>query len=249
MKRDTTALMEIDELLRGRKTGADALAKGTGHLDAGLFVKAAIALGACYGLFMGLFAVFTRGVPGMEQMAATMLKVPLVFILTLAVTYPSLYVFSAMLGAKHGPASLLRILIAAIVVNLAVLASFGPITGFFTLTTTSYPFMKLLNIAFFALAGCIGLEFLRKALFRLEFDSDVPPAPAAMGAPPRPDPDAPVRRMFNVWVVACAFVGAQMCWVLRPLIGDPKSPFVWYAGPGGNAVADAFQAVRGLFGG
>ena len=46
------------------------------------------------------------------------------------------------------------------VVNLAVAASLGPILAFFTLSTTSYAFMIVLNVALLGISGFIGLRFL-----------------------------------------------------------------------------------------
>lgn len=161
-------LKELDELLRGRRTTLELLAEGTDHLPIKPYVLASLVLGALYGVFMGLYAVMTRTPPCFLQTFTTAIKVPALFLFTLVVTFPSLYVFSALLGVSLGLVETLRLLIAAIAINLAVLASFGPITGFFTLTTTSYHFMKLLNVIFFATAGAIGLGFLMTILRRLE---------------------------------------------------------------------------------
>ena len=65
-------------------------------------------------------------------------------------------------------------------VTLAVLASFGTIVAFFSFTTTSYPFMLLLNVVVFAAAGGLGLMFLLQTLHRLSV-AQIPPATAAAG--------------------------------------------------------------------
>jgi hypothetical protein len=61
-----------------------------------------------------------------------MAKVPLLFLLTLMVTLPSLYVFSALANSRLHFVDTLTLLLAATAVNLALLASCGPVTGFFT---------------------------------------------------------------------------------------------------------------------
>jgi hypothetical protein len=91
-------------------------------------------------------------------------------------------VFSALRGARMGPAATLRVVVAAVTVNITILASLSPITGFFTLTTESYPFIKLLNILFFVIAGFIGLKFLSSLLGKLE--QATRPAPS-LPPPPR----------------------------------------------------------------
>jgi len=246
-------LKQLDELIRGKRTDAETLAKGTEQLDILLFAKLSVLLGMAYGVFMGLFAVFTQGAPGLLQMFSSMLKVPLLFLLTLLVTCPSLYVFGALLGARHGPHAMMRILIASIAVNLAILASFGPITGFFTLTTTSYPFMKLLNVVFFGVAGFLGVGFLRKTLFQLELN-DAPPAanPSGKVPPPAPRPrdaSGAVENLFQAWLMLYAFVGVQMGWILRPFVGSPDLPFAWLRQRGGNFFVDIWKALLALFGG
>lgn len=134
--------------------------------------------------------------------------------------------FSALSQSRLTFQMTLRLLLAAIAVNMALLASFGPVTGFFTLSTESYPFMIVLNVAFFAVSGAVGLGFLRKALAGV-FDGAL----------------APGRNVFRVWILIYAVVGAQMGWILRPFIGDPNRPFQLFRERQGNffvAVWDAF---------
>lgn len=61
----------------------------------------------------------------------------------------------------------MRLLVASTAVTLAVLASFGPIVAFFSVTTTSHPFIMLLNVFFCAVAGLLGMAFLLQTLHRL----------------------------------------------------------------------------------
>jgi hypothetical protein len=196
---------------------------------------------------MGWFALVNRDVAEYAQVVASMVKVPALFLLTLLVTLPSLYVFNALVGSRLRAGALLRLLVAALAVNLAVLASFGPIVAFFSLTTASYPFLVLLNVLFFAVSGALGLVFLLQTLHRMTLPP--PPAPPAPpgpeGAPyvpplPAPEPEGALARVegsvlgknvkavFFCWVVVFALVGAQMSWVLRPFIGAPNLPFTWF---------------------
>ena len=112
---------------------------------------------------MGWFAAFGDRPDGWKQLLATSVKLPALFLLTLAITFPSLYVFNApsALGSRSVPRCLL---VAAVVVNLAVAASLGPILAFFTLSTTSYAFMIVLNVVLLGISGFIGLRFLLRAL-------------------------------------------------------------------------------------
>ena len=127
----------------------------------------------------------------------------LLFLLTLCVTFPSLYVFSALFGSRLRADVSLRLLLLAVAVNLAVLASFGPVTAFFTLSTESYPFIVLLNVVLFAIAGFIALGFLRRAI-AVVFDAgpaaEPPTTAAAATAAPTSAAAAPSeaeQRMEN----------------------------------------------------
>lgn len=176
-----TWLKELDRILRGEATRVSVLRGGTIDVPAGGLVVLIVLLGFIYGLCMGSFAVTGSGSGAVMQIPAAMLKVPALFLLTLLVTFPSLYVFNALVGSRLSLPSLLRLLVAAIAVMLAVLASLGPIVAFFGVSTTSpspggaYSFMLLLNVAVFAVSGLLGLGFLLQTLHRLtvaQYDLD-----------------------------------------------------------------------------
>jgi len=256
-------LKELDEVLRGHKGDTELLAGGTAHIHIQPLVFVSIVLGIIYGLFMGLYAVLTRTPPCFAQMFASAVKVPILFILTLIITFPSLYVFSALLGVRLGPKDTLRLILAPVSANLAVLASLGPITGFFTLSTSSYPFMKLLNFFFFAVSGAIGLKVLLSMLAKLDAAQAGPvvteekPEPSSQtgdspGAPVKPASRPPegdmARATFRIWLVIYGLVGAQMGWVLRPFIGAPDLPFQWFRAREANIFVDIVRTIGDLFG-
>ena len=101
MTRTKNWFKNLDDLLRGEKTEAHLLARGTQHIPLGATATAAAGLGIIYGVFMGLFAVMTRTPPSYLQMLSTALKVPALFFLTLVVTFPSLSTCSARFSG-HG---------------------------------------------------------------------------------------------------------------------------------------------------
>jgi hypothetical protein len=250
-------LVRIDTLLRGGFTEREVLREGRVDVGVHELSVAAVPLGVVYGLFMGLYAVM-RGGPGSGlQLLATALKVPLLFLLTLLVTLPSLYVLSALARSRLSFTHTVRLLLAAVTVNLALLASLGPVTAFFTLSTESYPFMILLNVAFFAISGLVGLVFLRKALdvvFEPEPMAASPSAGAgpvagttaarALEAMPRQDS---AGRVFNAWTLIYAVVGAQMGWILRPFIGAPSEPFQWFRERQSNFFVVVWESFLRLF--
>ncbi len=157
----------LDALLRAEPSAGGvggALDDRARPLDPRRLLMLAIALGAAYGFFMGWFALSGGTWGGVLQMFSGMFKLPLVFVLTMVVTLPSLYVFSALMGSRMPIDAVLRMLLSAAVVSLAVAASLGPILGFFTLSTTNYAFMVLLNVGLLGLAGFTGLNYLLRTL-------------------------------------------------------------------------------------
>ena len=208
----------------------------------------------------------------------TIIKVPAVFYLTLLVTFPSLYVFNALVGSRLTLISVWRLLLASLAVNLAVLASLGPIVMFFSLSTKSYAFIQLLNVAVFTVAGVLGLTFLLQTLHRLttsfvhpmspppnvevkpigEGESTVAPEiheralqeePSALDMPEGETLARHTRLVFGCWVVIFAVVGAQMGWVLRPFIGNPVQPFTWFRARESNFFEAVFNALQSVVGG
>lgn len=159
-----SGLKALDGLLRGQSTTAESLRTSAAPLRLRVFVPWSLGLGACYGFFMGWYAICSGQSSAVWQAAASTIKLPMLFLATLIVTFPSLYVFNALIGCRLTFVATLRLLVAAIVINLCVGASLGPILGFFTLSTSSYAFIVLLNVALLGIAGCIGLGFLLKTL-------------------------------------------------------------------------------------
>jgi hypothetical protein len=253
-------LEELDALLRGKRTGAAELAGGDMRFGLPVSLQAIALLGGVYGLCMGLFALTSGRSDAWLQVVASGLKLPALFLLTLLVTCPSLYVFSALAGSHLRFWPVMRLLMATLAVTVAVGASLAPILAFFTLSSKNYSFMVLLNVVFLGAAGLVGLLFLRRSLLALMMAASAPEpgegapllapqsepglesaAPVEAGlyrslatAGPRAHAGHPARRqvsglrIFRMWLVAYAVVGAQMGWLLRPFIGQPGAPFTWF---------------------
>jgi len=173
----SSRLYELDRILRGDTTRMDALVRtADGEAEfkipvVGLSVTV-ICMAVIYGFCMGTFAL-VRGAENAQyaqaclQTFASMCKVPLLFFFTLIVTFPSLYVFNALVGSRLRMTAVMKLLIASLAVNLAVLASLGPILAFFSVSTPNYAFIVLLNVVVFSVAGILGLTFLIQTMGRL----------------------------------------------------------------------------------
>ena len=276
---------QLDSLLRGEKTRPDALQ--TDGLEVSVRGLATVVIVLCmgYGVCMGSFSLL-KDVPAeiaadsakYMQLVATTIKVPFLFLLTLLITLPSLYVLNALVGSQLTATSLIRLLVASLAVNAAVLASMGPIVLFFSLSTKSYPFILLLNVAAFTVAGVLGLLFLLQTLHRLTEPPKVAAKPAAK-VPEQPPADEQstdvaeeqasttddeltaldmptgqvlgnhTRLVFRCWVILFSLVGAQTGWVLRPFVGSPTMPFTWFRERESNFFAGALQALVDLLSG
>jgi hypothetical protein len=261
----------LDDLLRGNATRLEVLRQGQVAVRTGDLLLMNVLLGMVTGFCVGWFALVNRQTEGLGQVLASTLKVPALFLLTFAVTLPSLYVFNALIGSRLSAAGVTRLLLASLAIVNAILASFGPILAFFSLTTESYGFMVLFNVFLFGMAGLIGLVFLLRTLQRLTWvldqeltvtrsdiamsqpSGDVPvelssSAAGALEAVGKDPVGARVRLLFQVWVSIFAVVGMQMAWVLRPLIGDPSQPFTWFRPRESNFFQSVLQTLAGLLG-
>ena len=266
-----TWFKQLDKILRGDATRLSSLTDAEIKIPVGGLSIAVLLLGALYGSCVGSFAMIQTAGQAYQQFIASTIKLPLLFFLTLVVTFPSLYVFNALIGTRLSVVSVVRLLIAALGVMLAVLASLGPIVVFFGLSTKNYPFMVLLNVATSTAAGVLGLKFLLQTLDRLVIvqkgsesprngpgeteatpdsapsSEDKPDEPTAALDPAGESPTVKAKNVFTVWTVVFALVGAQMSWVLRPLIGCPGLPFELFRERESNFFIAVARSLVNLF--
>lgn len=257
---------DLDRILRGEATRVEDLRRGTIEVAIGGLGVVLVTLAMTYGVCMGCFALFKGGGPTYWQVLASVVKVPALFLLTLAVTFPSLYVFNALVGSRLTLGSVIRLLMSYLAVIVTVLASLGPIVAFFSVSTTSYSFMVLLNVVVFGVSGLLGLVFLLRTLHRLSLARFLAPpteseeqvgrqkpeemdVPALGALDPMEDQvlSGHVKTVFRCWVLLFGLVGAQMGWVLRPFIGDPSRPFTWFRGRDSNVFEAIWNACLSLF--
>jgi len=257
-----TWFREVDQVLRGHATSVEALSEGAIKVSGRRLVAADVLLAMFYGVCLGVYGLFNRAEPDIRFMLGALVKFPALFLLTLAITFPSLYVFNALVGSRLSPITLARLMFATLGVTAAMLASLGPIVAFFSVTTSSYPFMILLNVTVCAVAGLFGMRFLYQTMHRLtaliyprdeeRVGSVAAPGETPMRAPPlalRSQPADQVRTIFVLWMVVFGLVGAQMSWILRPFLGQPDAEFAWFRPRTSNFFESVFQVLRALFGG
>ncbi|MBI4660865.1 MAG: actin-binding WH2 domain-containing protein [Verrucomicrobia bacterium] len=202
----------LDQLLRQRDGFFDVIFEGR-NLGSRLrsFLLIILVLSAFYGMTMGAIGL-TQGVPrGLQQMLSSAVKVPLLFLASLAVCYPVLYIVLVLMGVRLGFAQTLSLIFMALSLNSLLLASCAPITLFFALTGANYDFVKLLHVVTFAFSASWAMMALWKGLQTMCEKSDLYPRQAI--------------RILQVWVLVFGFVGTQVAWSLRPFVGSPGLEF------------------------
>jgi len=230
-----------------------------------MLISSALAL-ACYGAVMG----YSKG---LLQALSSAIKLPILFLLTLAICLPTLYLFNLVFGARLSVRQALAQVLVAITVTSVLTLAFAPISLFFLLTAPSYSFFKILNVSIRALTGFIGLGFLMggmRSMNALPFgeqvaDQEDDPTEETVTAPDLEvvgmsagrqvlarKPVAAQRQvstsLLNIWIILYSFVGTQLAWTLRPFFGDPgQQGFQLFRQIEGNFYVNIVRTILHLF--
>jgi hypothetical protein len=226
-------LAALDHLLRFRESFFEEIFAGR-NVGARLrwFSTMSAILCAIYGASMG-FQGFAQGFSvGMLQSATSAVKVPILFLLSLMISYPVLYVVSALMGVRLAFGQTLALIMMALTLNSILLASCAPIAFFFVVTGSEYAFIKLLHVAIFGFSGVWSMLALWQGLKVMYEKSDLYPRQAL--------------RVFQAWIVIFAFVGTQMAWSLRPFVGSPDLGFQIFRAQEGNFYKEVCGSLMDL---
>lgn len=172
-----------------------------------------VSLCALYGAAAGSYA-------GAAQAVAAALKLPLLFLGTLAICFPGFFVIQVLLGSRLRLPQVLALVLGSLALGAIVLAAVVPIAAFFLLTGANYYFLTLLHIVLVLGAGLVGMAVLHEGLSFACEKRGVYPKQA--------------MTIMRVWAVLFAFVGIQMAWNLQPFVGDRGRPFQWFRHNEGN---------------
>ena len=183
-----------------------------------IFCMIAVALGAgAYGAVIGSWR-------DPLQALYTGIKLPLVILLTTLGNGLLNGMLAPLLGLNVTFRQSLTVVLMSFAVAATVLGALSPVALFIvwntpplTAATTpdspEYGFLQLTLTAFVALAGVMGN--VRLVLLLREWTGRA----------------ATARNVLLAWLAVNLFLGSQICWVLRPFIGDAKRP-VEFIGPG-----------------
>lgn len=189
---------------------------------------------ALVSLFSFMVYGFTVGMSKeLLQALSAAVKVPILFLSTMAFCLPALYFFSlTLLGTPLRFMQVLTVVLSGISVTAFLLLGLAPITLFFVLTSNNYEFFQLLAVAFVGLSATLGVYFLWRGMTLVETARN--DALNSIG-----------RRILFLWILLYGFVGTQMTWRLSPFIGKPEDPFYIVRPSRDNFYVDVLNAIRG----
>ena len=166
------------------------------------------------------------------QAVSSAIKIPVLFLSSMAFCLPALYFFSlALLGTPLRMIQVLTVVLAGIAVTAFLLLGLAPITLFFVLTSNNYPFFQLLAVLFVGVSALIGVYFLWRGMTLV--GSTREGVVGHMG-----------KRILGLWMVLYGFVGTQMTWRLSPFIGRPEDPFYLVKPSRDNFYVDVLHAIQ-----
>ena len=184
-----------------------------------------LALCALYGAAAGAYA-------GPAQALSAAIKLPLLFLGTLAICFPGFFIIQVLVGSRLRLAQVLALVLGALSLSAIVLAAVIPITAFFLLTGANYYFLTLLHVLIVLGAGLVGMAVLHEGLAFACEKRGVYPKKA--------------MTIMKTWAVLFAFVGIQMAWNLQPFVGDRGQSFRLFRHNEGNFYTAVIYSLQKL---
>lgn len=179
-----------------------------------------------FALYGGIIGAFHSPL----QILSSAIKLPALYLITLLVCLPALYIFNTLFGAKQSIAQHFTYLLTAVSVIAILLCGFAPVTLFFLITVNDYHFFMLLNVAIFALTGVLGVSFLYQIMKPIAADDDTQ--------------SIKIRtNILRFWLILYGFVGSQLGWTLRPFFGSPTMPFELFRAREGSFFSGVWNSL------
>lgn len=216
------------ELLKDRKTFLDEI-----HSQVQLKTKISALLicsFACFAFYGAIIGAFSSP----QQAIASAVKLPALYLLTLIICLPALYIFNVLFGSTKSIAQHFTYVLSTAAVIALLLCGFAPVTLFFLITITGrdYSFFLLLNVAIFGLTGVFGVSFLHQAM-----------------RPDTEETDSNVKiraKILRLWLMLYGFVGSQLGWTLRPFFGAYAERFQVFRPHSGNFLTGVWNAIANI---
>jgi hypothetical protein len=147
---------------------------------------------------------------------------PLLFILTGIICFPTLFILQAFIGVQLNIKQLGSFLIVCVAISGTILLSFTPIVVFFLISGTPYQMFKIINVLILAFSGFSGFYIFKKHLrLKLLELNDV--AILVRG-----------KLIINAWILLYGCIGANLGFILSPVLGDESVTFIWFTSSNEN---------------
>jgi hypothetical protein len=185
------------------------------------------------GLLTAMYGAAAGAYAGPAQALSAAIKLPLLFLGTLAICFPAFFIVQVLAGSRLWVGQVLALVLCALSLTAILLAAAVPVSVFFLLTGANYYFLTLLHVAIVLGAGLVGMVTLHEGLaFACE----------QRGVYPRK-----AMAIMKAWAVLFAFVGIQMAWNLQPFVGDRGEPFQVFRRHEGNFYTAIVYSLGKLF--
>lgn len=178
-----------------------------------------------YGVVMGSYHSFIQSI-------VAGLKIPVLFLATLIICFPSFFVIQQVLGSRMKLRQMIIIVLSGFVLTAAIALSFAPIIILFQITGGNYHFLQLLHVAIFLFSGIFGMRLMVEALKFACEKKDTYPQIGVM--------------VFRIWIIIFAFVGIQLAWNLRPFLCEKNEEFKLFRKYEGNFYTAIIYSVQQL---
>jgi hypothetical protein len=219
-------------------------------------------------VFFAIYGAIVGASSSGLQVISSAIKLPALYLITLAICLPTLYFFDILFGSGLNFGQYAALALISVAVISVLLFSFAPITLFFLISIHDYNFFLLLNVAIFTFTGLMGVKFLYQAMQSMERPEEA----QAIVAEPEPEQahdfvllEPPLKQQNNIqtvqvgnlktrkkllqfWLVLYGLVGSQLGWTLRPFFGASGEPFQLFRTIEGNFYAQVFRSFLTLMG-
>ncbi len=177
----------LTEILSDRDRFFAEVAEGEG-----LRPKLVHALGTLVGL-SALYGAAAGAYAGPAQAVSAAIKLPFLFLGTLAICFPGFFVIQVLVASRLRLAQVLALVLGSLSLSAILLAAVVPITVFFLFTGANYYFLTLLHVLIVLGAGLVGMVTLHDGL--------------AFACEKRGIYPKKAMTIMKVWAVLFAFVG------------------------------------------
>ena len=230
----------------------------------------ALALAAISGISFCIYGFVLGAQHSVLQGLSAAVKLPLLFLLTILITFPTLFIFGSLIGINRTFLQTAVILLSGTTIISLALVALSPVTLLFGMTTSSYAFFKLLNVGIFIVAWFLGAAFFRaiyapavaagvRVVHRsAEDEEDITEASIDTTSGEHisrrlSDEEAENHTKIHTyfirfWFLLYGFVAVQIAWMLRPFVCSSSMEFELLRGMRENVYGDILYSIAHILG-